>query len=109
MRSRRTEATVATCLDQKPSSMAIRSTRRRGKTQCWDCGEFGHWGGDAQCTKPGAGLFKPKGAGRKNAIAGAKQVKVVETLNTEHVIGDGELDTHEVMVVDNGSLPFKDA
>ena len=42
------------------------------KSKCFDCGESGHWSGDAGCKKPGAGLFKPsasdnrpsKGAGK---------------------------------------------
>ena len=85
--------------------------KKKGKTQCWDCGEYGHWGGDAQCPKPGAGLFKPKGAGKKSSGSSGvgKQVKVVETLNTEHVIEENEMGQHEVLMVNVGSLPFSEA
>ena len=85
--------------------------KKKGKTQCWDCGEYGHWGGDAQCPKPGAGLFKPKGAGKKSSGSSGvgKQVKVVETLNTEHVFEENEMGQHEVLMVNVGSLPFSEA
>ena len=50
-----------------------------GKHPCFDCGLPGHWAGDAECTQPGKGL------GRKPMQKKPyKQVKVVETLNTEH-------------------------
>lgn len=39
---------------------------------CWDCGQTGHWLGDPQCSKHGAGLFLPPGKKK------AKQVKLVE-------------------------------
>ena len=83
--------------------------KKKGRTQCWNCGEFGHWGGDAQCQKPRAGLFKPKGAVKKPSVTGGKQVKVVETLNTEHVSEDDGMGSHEVMMVNTGSLPFAEA
>lgn len=63
--------------------------KKKIKTQCLDCGEFGHWGGDAQCSKPGAGLFKPKAAGKRPTAQ--KHVKVVESLNTEHVLTGHQL------------------
>ena len=68
-------------------------------------------GGDAQCPKPGAGLFRPKGAGKKSSGSSGvgKQVKVVETLNTEHVFEENEMGQHEVLMVNVGSLPFSEA
>ena len=50
-----------------------------GKYPCFDCGKPGQWAGDATCPSPGAGL------GRKSARK-PKSVKVVESLNTEHVV-----------------------
>ena len=51
----------------------------------WACMDPGrnhqHWAGDPQCGKPGAGL------GRKKAVGNARQVKVVEAYNTEHIVG----------------------
>ena len=56
--------------------------KKKTRMQCWDCGEFGYWGGDKQ----GAGLFKPKAAGKRPTAQ--KHVKVVESLNTEHVLDE---------------------
>ncbi|CAL1166460.1 unnamed protein product [Cladocopium goreaui] len=81
--------------------------KKKTSTQCWDCGEFGHWGGDSQCQKPGAGLFKPKRAAKKPPSP-QKHVKVMESLNTEHVVDDGD-DSHEVMMVHHDSVPFVEA
>ena len=81
--------------------------KKKTSTQCWDCGEYGHWGGDAQCQKPGAGLFKPKSAAKKPPSP-QKHVKVMESLNTEHVVDDGD-DSHEVMMVHHDSVPFVEA
>ena len=72
---------------------------KKSKTFCWDCGQTGHWSGDAGCPSPGQGLYKPKAAAKKPA----KQVRVTETLNTEHLIEDqmpatSSPDQHEVMV-----------
>ena len=50
-----------------------------GKYPCFDCGKPGQWAGDVTCPSPGAGL------GRKSARK-PKSVKVVESLNTEHVV-----------------------
>ena len=76
----------------KPTGNQI--TAKKGKTVCWDCGETGHWAGDQQCLKPGQGLAKPKASAKKPP---AKHVKVVESLNTEHVeAGPGE--AHEILV-----------
>ncbi|CAK9109162.1 unnamed protein product [Durusdinium trenchii] len=52
-----------------------------GRHPCFDCNQHGHWAGDKECPKPGAGL------GRKPlAVAKAKprQVRVTEALHAEH-------------------------
>ena len=59
------------------------ATALKSSTTCWDCGEKGHWAGDSQCARPGAGLHKPKG---KGGTSGPKQVKITESLNTEHAV-----------------------
>jgi hypothetical protein len=51
------------------------SQAKKVNTRCWDCGEQGHWGGDPQCGRPGAGLFRPKGKGGSNQNA-TKHVKI---------------------------------
>ena len=68
------------------------SSAKKASTSCWDCGEYGHWGGDPQCKKPGAGLFKPS--------KGGKQVRVSEAHNTEHEIQSVEelQPVHEAMM-----------
>ena len=114
MRSRRTEAITEMQMAPKPSSTAtklIRRRRRRAERSVRTAVniEYGHWGGDVQCPKPGAGLLKPKGAGKKSSEFGGKQVKVAERLNTEHVIDDDDMGSHEVMMVNPGSLPFAEA
>ena len=81
--------------------------KKKTRTQCWDCGEYGHWGGDSQCQRPGAGLLKSKGPAKKSSLP-EKQVKVVESLNTEHVVDDGD-SSHEVMMVHHDSVPFVEA
>ena len=88
------------------------SASQKQTTICWDCGEKGHWGGDAQCTKPGAGLFKPKGKGVSNHN-NPKQVKITESLNTEHSVAtvemaENEKSTHEVMACSNVALSLED-
>ena len=69
---------------------------KKTKMQCWDCREFGHWGGDARCSEPGAGLFKPKAAGKRPTAQ--KHVKVVDSLNTEHVL-DAQPTSNEINMV----------
>ena len=72
---------------------------KKASTSCWDCGEYGHWGGDPQCKKPGAGLFKPS-KGQGSAICGGKQVRVSEARKTEHEIQSVEelQPVHEAMM-----------
>lgn len=80
-----------------------------GKFPCFDCLQSGHWAGDPQCPSPGAGLGRKKSQGSspppRPPGGGQRQVKVVESLNTEHVVpppdlGSGEV--HEVSVVSDG-------
>jgi hypothetical protein len=91
----------------KPKLHGNQASAKKATTKCWDCGESGHWGGDPQCRRPGAGLYKPKGKGNTGALA--KHVKVAEALNTEHAIemvdsGIKPEDAHEVMACSNRSL-----
>ena len=58
----------------------VGAKKASGKRPCFDCGQPGHWAGDPECSKPGAGL------GRKSPPKKTKAVKVVETLNTEHLV-----------------------
>ena len=78
------------------------SQSKKVNTRCWDCGEQGHWGGDPQCGRPGAGLYRPKGKGGSNQNA-TKHVKITEALNTEHAVETVDRDLqpdHEVMTCD---------
>ena len=77
----------------------VSQKKAAGKHPCFDCGLPGHWAGDPECTQPGKGL------GRMPMLKKPyKQVKVVETLNTEHVEG-GEEGGHEVLAVSSVPLP----
>ena len=71
----------------------VNSSKKTSK--CFDCGEYGHWKGDKECQKPGAGLCKPK------AKAKSKQVLIAEVLNTEHLVEEAtnEQQIHEVQAV----------
>ena len=73
------------------------SKKKSGKHPCFDCNQHGHWAGDPECTRPGAGLA------RKGPKKPMKSVKVVETLNTEHLIEDASAPsgTNEVLTVSN--------
>ena len=80
--------------------------KQSGKFPCFDCLQNGHWAGDPQCPSPGAGLGrkKPQSGSPSRAPGGngqQRQVKVVESLNTEHVVSqpDGGGEIHEVSMV----------
>ena len=77
----------------KPHGNQVNSSKKTSK--CFDCGEFGHWKGDKECQKPGAGLCKPKPKMKP------KQVLIAETLNTEHQVENvkDEPPIHEVQMV----------
>ena len=88
----------------KPHGNQVTARKQSGKHPCWDCNEHGHWAGDPQCPKPGAGL------GKKRA-APPKQVKMAEMFNTEHfvepvreanVVQHDPPAEHEVLMAGNG-------
>ena len=63
---------------RKSGSNAADAKKASGRHPCFDCLEHGHWSGDPQCKKPGAGL------GRKKTDQGGpkkpmRQVRVTET------------------------------
>ena len=90
---------------RRPKVHGNQANSKKTHTYCWDCGETGHWQGDKQCLKPGAGLFRPKGKGSSGA---PKQVKVTEALNTEYVVAAAEGE-HEVMTCVTGALTLGEA
>ena len=44
----------------KATSASVAAKKASGKHVCFDCGQAGHWAGDAECKHPGAGLARPK-------------------------------------------------
>lgn len=75
-------------------------------TKCFDCNQPGHWAGDKECTKPGAGL------GKKDKKVGGKQVMISESMNTEYVIPsalspEDVSEAHEVHAVVAAHLPAR--
>ena len=56
-------------------------------TRCFDCDLPGHWAGDRECKKPGAGMGAKN---KKQQGDGSKQVLIAESLNTEHVVATDE-------------------
>lgn len=97
----------------KPKMHGNQTAAQKSVTQCWDCGERGHWAGDEKCGKPGAGLFRPKGKGGSNNYAGAKSVKITESLNTEHAVevADAEAPAvgHEVLTCSASETSLQEA
>ena len=98
----------------KAGSMTMKSKphgnqvpKQKANTRCFDCGEPGHRAGDAGCTKPGMGLGKPKGKTKRDPSS-IKQVRVAETLNTEHLPPEDDEhdggDANEVMMATHDSL-----
>lgn len=86
----------------KPTGNQIAARKQSDKHRCFDCDLPGHWAGDPQCTKPGAGLGRKNAAKGKGSGGPPRQVKIVEALNTEHrsdVAASGSGDVHEVAVV----------
>jgi transposase InsO family protein len=86
----------------KKGSSQVQARKTSGKHPCFDCNQLGHWAGDAECTKPGAGLGR-RGASAKKS---AKQVRIAETSRpsaehsadiTETVSG---LPMHDVLVTE---------
>ena len=84
----------------KQTTSKPKAAAKKTGTMCWDCGEYGHWQGDSQCQRPGAGLFKPKGKGTNTTVQ--KHVRVSESNNTEHLVQaveavDDAAPVHEVL------------
>ncbi|CAL1132431.1 unnamed protein product, partial [Cladocopium goreaui] len=79
----------------KPSDGASKTNpKKTAKNPCFDCGLPGHWAGDPECGKPGQGLARKSSLKKPSG----RHVKVVETLNTEHV-DDVKGESHEVLTV----------
>ena len=68
----------------KPGNPAAKSQaasrKASGKFPCFDCNMPGHWAGDPECPKPGAGLGRKGGARPK-----VKQVRLAEALQSDHL------------------------
>ena len=85
----------------KPSGSQVSARKQDPQHPCWDCGQTGHWLGDPQCPKPGAGLHLP--ANKKKP----KQVKIVEhhATNVTELVPDPEgpstLAEHEIQMAEN--------
>ena len=74
----------------------IAAKKASGKHVCFDCGQSGHWSGDPECKKPGAGLARPKGKP-------AKQVRMAEATSSANEVAEveagGQVAEHEVMMM----------
>ena len=68
---------------------------KKAKFPCYDCNMPGHWAGDPECTRLGAGLGRPK------AKAVPKQVRLAEAAGNEVSNAETVRDTegHEALVV----------
>ena len=62
-----------------------------GRHPCFDCNQHGHWAGDRECPKPGAGLGRKSLPAAKAKVA-PRQVRVTEALQADHV-ADGTIPT----------------
>ena len=75
---------------------SIAAKKASGKHICFDCGQSGHWSGDAECKKPGAGLARPKNKA-------AKQVRITEAAPVANEVAEIEAASpqvaHEVMMI----------
>ena len=96
-----------------------------GKHPCFDCGMHGHWAGDKECSRPGAGIGR-KGAG-KSGGGKVRPVRIAEVLQADHVgsvetFGETPSSTltsgdpvssssppHEVHVLESGYLSLEQA
>ncbi|CAK9110913.1 unnamed protein product [Durusdinium trenchii] len=67
-----------------------------GKHPCFDCGMHGHWAGDKECSRPGAGIGR-KGAG-KSGGGKVRPVRIAEVLQADHVLAE---DKHLVGALDS--------
>lgn len=85
----------------KFSASTPASKKNSGSHPCFDCMEHGHWAGDPECKRPGAGLGRKPGAKSKPA----KQVRLTETLEVDGSVGEkvspsgGQSPIHEASMV----------
>ena len=91
-----------------PSSPTSGKPGFKKRGVCHDCGQPGHWAGDQQCLKPGAGLARPKSAVRPGAASAGgsphRWVQLAETFSTEAFAEQGEEPApHETAVVSSWS------
>ena len=64
---------------RRSQSNQAEARKASGKHACFDCGEHGHWAGDASCKKPGQGLGRKKSDGGNNTQRKPmRQVRVTE-------------------------------
>ena len=84
---------------QPKAKASVISKKMSGKHACFDCGLSGHWAGDPECQKPGAGLGRPK------AKAASRQVRLAEAGGTDETsVVEPAAGDHEVLAVSSLSL-----
>ena len=100
---------------RRSQSNQAEARKASGKHACFDCGEHGHWAGDASCKKPGQGLGRKKSDGGNNTQRKPmRQVRVTEAdsgsgspsttgVHATDVV-EHALPVHDVLVVGNESL-----
>ena len=80
--------------------------KQSGRHPCFDCGEHGHWAGDAACKHPGEGLGRKKDS--QAAKPKARQVRMAEhqAQVLDYDIGGAANteESHEALVVVHGDL-----
>ncbi|CAE7273095.1 tenm3 [Symbiodinium sp. KB8] len=81
------------------ASAAISAKKASGKHLCFDCGGSGHWAGDPECPRPGAGAGRAK-------TRGPKQVRVAEVVpdNELNEVEFKEAPANEVMMLSAGDF-----
>ncbi len=79
-------------------SSRVQAKKQSGDHRCWDCDQVGHWQGDPECKKPGAGLGKKNRSGSSPRKGPQRHVQIAEALeveNVDHQDGGG----HEALAV----------
>ncbi len=66
-------------------SSRVQAKKQSGEHRCWDCDQAGHWQGDPECKKPGAGLGKKNRNGGSPRKGPPRQVQIAEALEVEAV------------------------
>ena len=56
-----------------------------GRYPCFDCNQHGHWAGDRECPKPGAGLGRKLSPSAKAKVQ-PPQVRVTEALQADQIM-----------------------